>query len=60
MTLQERAQEILDDIYIPCPFLKGPKFAEKYIITIKSNEVICWPFDCLTCPRTDCRFLPKE
>lgn len=53
MSLTQKAQELLDEVYTTCP-LEGGKITERYIITIKSNEVVCWSFECLICPKTNC------
>lgn len=60
MNLQQRAQEIVDDLYILCPLETHPKYTGKCIVTVKKDEVICWPFECLICQNTNCLFLLKE
>lgn len=56
MRLQERAHELIENITPICPNSNPGLFWEDYIVTIKSGEVVYWPFNCLTCDKIDCPY----
>ncbi|MCD6165592.1 hypothetical protein DRQ15_05465 [candidate division KSB1 bacterium] len=55
MTLQERAQELYENVHPICRQKNDYSIAwEKFIITVKNNEVVAWPLECLACTQKNC------
>ncbi len=53
-SLIARAEEFMEDVQIVCKNRNSSISWDKLIVTIKSNEVVAWSFDCLTCDRSSC------
>ncbi len=53
-SLHERALKLIENITPICPKNLQNLFWEEFIITIKSEEVIAWSFNCLTCDQKHC------
>ncbi len=54
MPLQERANAFMENVRPFCPFETEPLYFERFIVTVKPNEMVAWPFECLICERSDC------
>ena len=54
MRLQERANQFMENVQPFCPFEAEPLYFERFIVTVKPNEMVAWPFECLICERKDC------
>ena len=60
MTLQERAHELYENVHPICMRNHSHAFTwERFIITIKNNEVVAWPLECLVCTERGCPFHPE-
>ena len=44
----------MEDVKIVCKNCNSSISWDKFIVTIKSNEVVAWSFDCLTCDHSSC------
>ena len=58
--LRARVDELMENVRPLCQVYSNEIFWERYIVTIKSSEVVAWSLDCLLCMRTDCPFLKRE
>lgn len=58
--LRSRVDELMENVYPLCQRYSDEIFWERYIVTIKSSEVVAWSLDCLLCMRTDCPFLARN
>ncbi|HHM24391.1 MAG TPA: hypothetical protein ENJ23_05040 [Bacteroidetes bacterium] len=56
--LQSRVNELMQDVRPLCQIHSDEIFWDRYIVTIKSSEVVAWSLDCLLCPHSDCPFAP--
>ncbi len=54
MPLQKRAEQFMESVQPFCPFEDKTLYFERFIVTVKSNEMVAWPFECLICDRKDC------
>ncbi len=54
MPLQERANQFMENVQSVCPFEDQTQYFERFIVTVKPNEMVAWPFECLICERKDC------
>lgn len=52
--LAARAQELVENVKPACRQNDDGIAWERFIVTVKSKEVVAWSFDCLTCDRSTC------
>lgn len=58
-SLVARAEEFMEDTKLVCKNSNSSVSWDKFIVTIKKNEVIAWSFDCLTCEHSSCPINPS-